>query len=155
MPRSSAMRRTAAMSSPRCPLPSRLFTSASRPPSTPPAYSTTDACSQGSDRMQTKLASFMVGTQDGDDARAIIGKCVHCGFCTATCPTYQLLGDELDGPRGRIYLIKQMVEGQPVTEKTQLHLDRCLTCRNCETRVHWESSTAACSTSDDVSSKPG
>jgi len=83
--------------------------------------------------MQTKLADFMVGTQDGDDAQAIIGKCVHCGFCTATCPTYQLLGDELDGPRGRIYLIKQMVEGQPVTQKTQLHLDRCLTCRNCET----------------------
>src|ERR1700730_16148692 len=133
MPRSSAMRRTASMSSPRCPLPSRLFTSASRPPSTPPAYSTTDACSQGSDRMQNKLASFMVGTQDGDDSRAIIGKCVHCGFCTATCPTYQLLGDELDGPRGRIYLIKQMVEGQPVTRNTQLHLDRCLTCRSCET----------------------
>src|ERR1700676_2983929 len=133
MPRSSAMRRTASMSSPRCPLPSRLFTSASRPPSTPPAYSTTDACSQGSDRMQTKLASFMVGTQDGDDAGAIIGKCVHCGFCTPACPTYHLLGDELDGRRGRIYLIKQMVEGHPVTKKTQLHLDRCLTCRNCET----------------------
>ncbi|CAE6838620.1 MULTISPECIES: glycolate oxidase subunit GlcF [Paraburkholderia] len=83
--------------------------------------------------MQTELADFMVGTQDGDDAQAIIGKCVHCGFCTATCPTYQLLGDELDGPRGRIYLIKQMVEGQPVTRETQLHLDRCLTCRNCET----------------------
>src|SRR4029077_6666344 len=59
--------------------------------------------------------------------------CVHCGFCTATCPTYQLLGDELDGPRGRIYLIKQMLEGDAVTQKTQLHLDRCLTCRNCET----------------------
>jgi glycolate oxidase iron-sulfur subunit len=57
---------------------------------------------------------------------------VHCGFCTATCPTYQLLGDELDGPRGRIYLMKQMLEGQPVTESTRLHLDRCLTCRNCE-----------------------
>jgi glycolate oxidase iron-sulfur subunit len=83
--------------------------------------------------MQTELADFMLGTEDGDEAQAIIGKCVHCGFCTATCPTYQLLGDELDGPRGRIYLIKQMVEGQPVTEKTQLHLDRCLTCRNCET----------------------
>ncbi|MEY4060261.1 MAG: glycolate oxidase iron-sulfur subunit, partial [Pseudomonadota bacterium] len=61
-----------------------------------------------------------------------LGKCVHCGFCTATCPTYQLLGDELDGPRGRIYLIKQMAEGQAPTEKTRLHLDRCLTCRNCE-----------------------
>jgi len=58
---------------------------------------------------------------------------VHCGFCTATCPTYQLLGDELDGPRGRIYLMKQVLEGAPVTRKTQLHLDRCLTCRNCET----------------------
>jgi glycolate oxidase iron-sulfur subunit len=58
---------------------------------------------------------------------------VHCGFCNATCPTYQLLGNELDGPRGRIYLIKQMLEGEPVTDKTQLHLDRCLTCRNCET----------------------
>ena len=60
-------------------------------------------------------------------------KCVHCGFCTATCPTYQLLGDELDGPRGRIYLIKQVLEGHAPTPKTQLHLDRCLTCRNCET----------------------
>jgi glycolate oxidase iron-sulfur subunit len=59
-------------------------------------------------------------------------KCVHCGFCTATCPTYQLLGDELDGPRGRIYLIKQVLEGAVPTRKTQLHLDRCLTCRNCE-----------------------
>ena len=58
---------------------------------------------------------------------------MHCGFCNATCPTYQLLGNELDGPRGRIYLIKQMLEGEPVTDKTQLHLDRCLTCRNCET----------------------
>jgi glycolate oxidase iron-sulfur subunit len=59
-------------------------------------------------------------------------KCVHCGFCTATCPTYQLLGDESDGPRGRIYLIKQVLEGNEPTRKTQLHLDRCLTCRNCE-----------------------
>ncbi|WP_454825193.1 glycolate oxidase subunit GlcF [Paraburkholderia xenovorans] len=83
--------------------------------------------------MQTELADFIAGTTDGDEAQTIIGKCVHCGFCTATCPTYQLLGDELDGPRGRIYLMKQMFEGQPVTEKTQLHLDRCLTCRSCET----------------------
>ncbi len=60
-------------------------------------------------------------------------KCVHCGFCTATCPTYQTLGDELDGPRGRIYLIKQVLEGQQPTRATQEHLDRCLTCRNCET----------------------
>ena len=82
--------------------------------------------------MQTHLAEFMRGTPDGDEADAILHRCVHCGFCTATCPTYQLLGDELDGPRGRIYLIKQMVEGAPVTRSTQLHLDRCLTCRNCE-----------------------
>jgi glycolate oxidase iron-sulfur subunit len=83
--------------------------------------------------MQTNLADFMRGTPDGDEAEAILRKCVHCGFCTATCPTYQLLGDELDGPRGRIYLIKQMVEGAEVTRSTQTHLDRCLTCRNCET----------------------
>jgi len=82
--------------------------------------------------MQTNLADFLRQTPDGDEAEAILRKCVHCGFCTATCPTYQLLGDELDGPRGRIYLIKQMVEGQPVTRETQRHLDRCLTCRSCE-----------------------
>ena len=83
--------------------------------------------------MQTNLADFMRNTPDGEEADAILRKCVHCGFCTATCPTYQLLGDELDGPRGRIYLIKQMVEGAPVTRSTQTHLDRCLTCRSCET----------------------
>jgi glycolate oxidase iron-sulfur subunit len=83
--------------------------------------------------MQTNLADFIKDTPEGREADAILRKCVHCGFCTATCPTYQLLGDELDGPRGRIYLIKQALEGQPVTEKTQLHLDRCLTCRACET----------------------
>jgi len=83
--------------------------------------------------MQTNLADFIKGTQDGDEAEAILRACVHCGFCTATCPTYQVLGDELDGPRGRIYLIKQVLEGAPVTQKTQLHLDRCLTCRSCET----------------------
>jgi len=83
--------------------------------------------------MQTNLADFIKDTHEGREAEDILRKCVHCGFCTATCPTYQLLGDELDGPRGRIYLIKQVLEGQPVTEKTQLHLDRCLTCRNCET----------------------
>jgi glycolate oxidase iron-sulfur subunit len=82
--------------------------------------------------MQTNLADFIKDTIEGREAESILRKCVHCGFCTATCPTYQLLGDELDGPRGRIYLIKQVLEGQPVTEKTQLHLDRCLTCRNCE-----------------------
>ena len=83
--------------------------------------------------MQTKLAPEFKGTRQGAAAEAILRKCVHCGFCTATCPTYQLLGDELDGPRGRIYLIKQVLEGAPVTRKTQQHLDRCLTCRNCET----------------------
>ncbi|QID18718.1 glycolate oxidase subunit GlcF [Nitrogeniibacter mangrovi] len=83
--------------------------------------------------MQTRLAEFIKDTEVGREADAILRKCVHCGFCTATCPTYQLLGDELDGPRGRIYLIKQMLEGAPVTAKTQQHLDRCLTCRACET----------------------
>ena len=82
--------------------------------------------------MQTTLAPEYQGSADGADAEAILRKCVHCGFCTATCPTYQLLGDELDGPRGRIYLIKQVLEGAEPTRKTQLHLDRCLTCRNCE-----------------------
>jgi glycolate oxidase iron-sulfur subunit len=83
--------------------------------------------------METRLADFIRDTAAGQEAEAILRRCVHCGFCTATCPTYQLLGDELDGPRGRIYLIKQLLEGKPVTEKTQLHLDRCLTCRSCET----------------------
>src|SRR5204863_6236280 len=82
--------------------------------------------------MQTHLAAEFKGTPEGDEAEAILRKCVHCGFCTATCPTYQLLGDELDGPRGRIYLIKQLLEGAEVTRSTQQHLDRCLTCRNCE-----------------------
>ena len=82
--------------------------------------------------MQTHLAPEFQGTADGLAAEANLRKCVHCGFCTATCPTYQLLGDELDGPRGRIYLIKQVLEGQTPTRKTQQHLDRCLTCRNCE-----------------------
>ncbi len=83
--------------------------------------------------MQTTLAPAFKNSPEGQEADAILRSCVHCGFCTATCPTYQLLGDELDGPRGRIYLIKQVLEGQPVTQKTQLHLDRCLTCRACET----------------------
>jgi glycolate oxidase iron-sulfur subunit len=82
--------------------------------------------------MQTTLAAEFKGTPAGQEAEAILRKCVHCGFCTATCPTYQLLGDELDGPRGRIYLMKQVLEGAAVTRSTQLHLDRCLTCRNCE-----------------------
>jgi glycolate oxidase iron-sulfur subunit len=83
--------------------------------------------------MQTNLADFIKDTPEGKEADSILRACVHCGFCTATCPTYQLLGDELDGPRGRIYLIKQVLEGKEPTQKTQLHLDRCLTCRNCET----------------------
>jgi glycolate oxidase iron-sulfur subunit len=83
--------------------------------------------------MQTNLADFIKDTPQGQEADSILRKCVHCGFCLATCPTYSLLGDELDSPRGRIYLMKQMLEGAPVTEKTQLHLDRCLTCRACET----------------------
>jgi glycolate oxidase iron-sulfur subunit len=83
--------------------------------------------------VQTNLPLNTKNTPDGMEAEAILRKCVHCGFCTATCPTYQLLGDELDGPRGRIYLMKQVLEGETPTRKTQLHLDRCLTCRNCET----------------------
>lgn len=83
--------------------------------------------------METRLLPALLETADGREADAILRACVHCGFCTATCPTYQLLGDELDGPRGRIYLIKQALEGGEVTSKTQLHLDRCLTCRSCET----------------------
>lgn len=82
--------------------------------------------------MQTNLADFIRDTPEGKEADAILRSCVHCGFCTATCPTYQLLGDELDGPRGRIYLIKQVLEGKQATAATQSHLDRCLTCRNCE-----------------------
>ncbi|MDH4448602.1 MAG: glycolate oxidase subunit GlcF, partial [Acidovorax sp.] len=83
--------------------------------------------------MQTQLSPEYADRADGREAEAILRKCVHCGFCTATCPTYQLLGDELDGPRGRIYLIKQVLEGETPTRSTQMHLDRCLTCRNCET----------------------
>jgi glycolate oxidase iron-sulfur subunit len=83
--------------------------------------------------MQTNIKDKYLNTPQGREANAILRACVHCGFCTATCPTYQLLGDELDGPRGRIYLIKQMLEGNVVTQKTRLHLDRCLTCRACET----------------------
>jgi glycolate oxidase iron-sulfur subunit len=83
--------------------------------------------------MQTRLADWIKDTPQGVEADAILRKCVHCGFCLATCPTYNLLGDELDSPRGRIYLMKQMLEGAPVTQRTQLHLDRCVTCRACET----------------------
>lgn len=83
--------------------------------------------------MKTELSNELLATAEGKEADAILRTCVHCGFCNATCPTYQLLGDEKDGPRGRIYLIKQLLEGKEATEKTQQHLDRCLTCRNCET----------------------
>jgi glycolate oxidase iron-sulfur subunit len=83
--------------------------------------------------MQTHLSPEFQGSADAEEAQDIVRKCVHCGFCNATCPTYQLLGDELDGPRGRIYLIKQVLEGAEVTRSTQQHLDRCLTCLNCQT----------------------
>jgi glycolate oxidase iron-sulfur subunit len=83
--------------------------------------------------VQTQLADFIRDTPEGREAESILRKCVHCGFCTATCPSYQVLGDELDSPRGRIYLMKRALEGAPVTDKTRLHLDRCLTCRACET----------------------
>jgi glycolate oxidase iron-sulfur subunit len=83
--------------------------------------------------MQTELADFIRDTPEGREAEQILRKCVHCGFCTATCPSYQVLGDDLDSPRGRIYLMKRALEGAPVSEKTRLHLDRCLTCRACET----------------------
>ena len=83
--------------------------------------------------MQTTLSEQARQLPRAEEAERILRTCVHCGFCNATCPTYQLLGDELDGPRGRIYLIKQVLEGNPATHKTQQHLDRCLSCRNCET----------------------
>lgn len=83
--------------------------------------------------MQTTLSDAAKRLARAEEAESILRTCVHCGFCNATCPTYQLLGDELDGPRGRIYLIKQVLEGHPASAKTQLHLDRCLSCRNCET----------------------
>ncbi|EJM22810.1 glycolate oxidase subunit GlcF, partial [Pseudomonas sp. GM25] len=83
--------------------------------------------------MQTTLSPQARQLPRAEEAERILRTCVHCGFCNATCPTYQLLGDELDGPRGRIYLIKQVLEGNEVTAKTQQHLDRCLSCRNCET----------------------
>src|ERR1700685_2620996 len=82
--------------------------------------------------MQTALADFIRDTPAGQEANAILRSCVHCGFCLSSCPTYRLLGDELDSPRGRIYLMKQLLEGAQVSASTQLHLDRCLTCRACE-----------------------
>ncbi len=81
--------------------------------------------------MQTSLPPALLATDAGREADEILRNCVHCGFCNATCPTYQLTGDELDGPRGRIYQIKQVLEGNQATGKTQLHLDRCLSCRAC------------------------
>ena len=83
--------------------------------------------------MQTSIPADLLATPKGREAEGILRKCVHCGFCNATCPTYQLLGNELDGPRGRIYLIKQVLEGHRPTHRTLTHLDRCLTCRACET----------------------
>src|SRR5476649_1175969 len=83
--------------------------------------------------MQTTLSEHASPLPRAAEAERILRSCVHCGFCNATCPTYQLLGDELDGPRGRIYLIKQVLEGGEATQRTQQHLDRCLTCLNCET----------------------
>src|SRR5690606_27377982 len=83
--------------------------------------------------VQTNLASWARESDLGQEADEILRRCVHCGFCLATCPTYQILGDERDSPRGRIYLIKQVLEGAEPTGATQTHLDRCLTCRNCET----------------------
>src|SRR5258708_7485429 len=83
--------------------------------------------------METRLAQWLQDTPEGDTADRILRACVHCGFCLATCPTYQVLRDELDSPRGRIYLIKQVLEGAQPTRATQVHLDRCLTCSSCET----------------------
>jgi glycolate oxidase iron-sulfur subunit len=83
--------------------------------------------------MRAKFTDDLLGLPDGAEMASILRTCVHCGFCNATCPTYQLTGDELDGPRGRIYLIKSMLEGAGVGQSTQMHLDRCLTCRACET----------------------
>src|SRR5580658_7144564 len=83
--------------------------------------------------MRTRIASPLAETAAGALAGEVLRSCVHCGMCNATCPTYQLTGDELDGPRGRIYLMKQVLEGEPSSRLTQIHLDRCLSCRACET----------------------
>jgi glycolate oxidase iron-sulfur subunit len=82
--------------------------------------------------MQTTLSPAHQGSARGQQAEAVLRQCVHCGFCNATCPTYRMTGDELDGPRGRIYLMKQVFEGQAPTRTTQQHLDRCIGCRHCE-----------------------
>lgn len=83
--------------------------------------------------MQTRLANWARDAEFGREADEILRRCTHCGFCLATCPTFQITGDELDSPRGRIYQMKLVLEGEPATRETQLHLDRCLTCNNCET----------------------
>ncbi|MEY2341279.1 glycolate oxidase subunit GlcF [Acidithiobacillus sp. IBUN Pt1247-S3] len=83
--------------------------------------------------MQCDITPALHDAPDIAEAEAILRTCVHCGFCTATCPTYQILGDELDGPRGRIYLIKDFLAGSPTTSESLIHLDRCLMCRACET----------------------
>jgi glycolate oxidase iron-sulfur subunit len=83
--------------------------------------------------VKVQLSKELQDSPDGSVAADIVRSCVHCGFCTATCPSYQVLGDELDSPRGRIYLIKEVLEGVQPSERTQMHLDRCLTCRACET----------------------
>jgi glycolate oxidase iron-sulfur subunit len=83
--------------------------------------------------VKVQLSKELQDSPDGSVAADIVRSCVHCGFCTATCPSYQVLGDELDSPRGRIYLIKEVLEGAQPSDRTQLHLDRCLTCRACET----------------------
>ena len=83
--------------------------------------------------MQTNIAEHIKYSPQGREADAILRKCVHCGFCLATCPTYSVRKNELESPRGRIYLIKEVLEGKPVTASTQQHLDSCLNCRSCET----------------------
>ncbi len=82
--------------------------------------------------MHARPAGELEGTARGDEAQALLRNCVHCGFCLPACPTYRVTGNELDSPRGRIYLIKQLVEGGSASETTRHHLDRCLTCRACE-----------------------
>ncbi len=82
--------------------------------------------------MQTQLAPAFQNTPEGQQAESVLRQCVHCGFCNATCPTYKVTGDELDGPRGRIYLMKQVFEGHTPTRITQEHLDKCIGCRHCE-----------------------
>ncbi len=84
--------------------------------------------------METHFSKEQLKDKDNKSSEKILRKCVHCGFCNATCPTYQLLGDELDGPRGRIYLIKDMLENKkPANEKIVKHIDRCLSCYSCMT----------------------